>query len=105
MNLKSLKITLICGLILALLPLPYGYFTILRVFGSLVFILQLINIPKAKRRSWNSEFVICIVLIILFQPILRLPLGRLIWNVVDVATAIWLLLNLNRRTRKTKKIA
>ncbi|MDF2517922.1 MAG: hypothetical protein K0R59_3218 [Sphingobacterium sp.] len=105
MNLKSLKIILICGLILALLPLPYGYFTILRVFGCLVFILQLINIPKTKRHSRNSEFVICIVLIILFQPLLRLPLGRLIWNIVDVATAIWLLLNLNRRTRKTKKIA
>ena len=105
MNLKSLKIALICGLILALLPLPYGYFTILRIFGCLVFILQLINIPKTKRHSRNSEFVICIVLIILFQPILRLPLGRLIWNIVDVSTAIWLLLNLNRRTRKTKKIA
>ncbi len=103
MNLKSLKIILICGLILALLPMPYGYYTILRILGSVVFILQLINIPKNKRRSWNKEFILCIVLIILFQPIVRLPLGRPIWNIIDVATAIWLLLNLNKRIPKNKK--
>ncbi|WP_447767521.1 DUF6804 family protein [Sphingobacterium faecium] len=100
MNLKNLKIILICGLILALLPLPYGYFTILRVFSCVVFILLILNIPKSKRNRDNSELIIYLILLILFQPILKLPLGRTIWNIVDVFTAIWLLLNMNSKKKK-----
>lgn len=100
MNLTKLKIILICGLIAALLPLPYGYFTLLRVYGCVVFILVLIDLPKSKRKTANRDFVIYLVLLCLFQPILKLPLGRTIWNIVDVATAIWLVWNLNGKKKK-----
>ena len=35
--------------------------------------------------------VVFIVLAVLFQPFAKIALGRLVWNIVDVAVAIYLL--------------
>ncbi len=97
MNLKTLKIVLIAGLLLALLPMPYGYFSILRLYAVAVFCILLLQIPSKKRNSNNWIFVAYIILIILFQPILKIPLGRVLWNVIDVTVAIWMLFSLNKK--------
>jgi hypothetical protein len=98
MNIKRLKVILIVGLLIALIPgIPYGYFGILRIYAIIVFAILALQIPKTKQNTKNKNFIIYLVLIILFQPILKIPLGRTIWNIIDVAVAIWLLINLNRK--------
>jgi len=42
------------------------------------------NMPKV----W-----IYVALAILFQPLVKISLGRLLWNVVDVVVGVWLILN------------
>ena len=97
MNIKNLKIILIIGLLLALLPMPYGYFSILRIYSIIVFAILLFQIPTKKQNLKNWIFVTYIALILLFQPIIKIPLGRTIWNIIDVAVAIWMLLSLNKK--------
>jgi len=36
---------------------------------------------------------IYVALAILFQPLVKISLGRLLWNVVDVVVGVWLILN------------
>lgn len=97
MNLKSLKTILIIGLLLALLPMPYGYFSILRIYAVVVFVILLFQIPSKQKNSKNWSFIAYIALIVLFQPIIKIPIGRTLWNVIDVAVAIWMLITLNKK--------
>jgi len=98
MYIRKLKVILIVGLLIALLPgIPYGYFSILRIYAIIVFGILALQIPKTKQNTKNKNFLIYLFLIILFQPILKIPLGRTIWNIIDIAVAIWLLITLNRK--------
>lgn len=51
-------------------------------FGYLAFV--------ANNDKKMNEFVIYLALAILFQPFIKIALGRFIWNVVDVIVAIGL---------------
>ncbi|WP_424842140.1 DUF6804 family protein [Sphingobacterium cellulitidis] len=97
MNIKNLKIVLIIGLLIALLPMPYGYFSILRIYAVIVFCILLFHIPPKKQNSKNWVFICYIALIILFQPIIKIPLGRTIWNIIDLGVAIWMIISLKKR--------
>ncbi len=97
MNIRNLKIILIIGLILAVFPMPYGYFSILRIYAVIVFALLLFQIPSKKQNSRNWNFILYIALIILFQPLIKFPIGRTLWNIIDMAVAIWMLITLNKK--------
>jgi hypothetical protein len=43
-----------------------------------------------EKREW--EVIVSIVLALLFQPFLKLSLGREIWNVIDVVVSIYLVI-------------
>lgn len=87
---------LVAALILCLLPMPYGYYTLTRLFVVLYFGYLALTV---RRNTKNSQrFILFYVgIIILFQPFVKLPLGRNLWNVVDVALAIWILFHLGKR--------
>lgn len=84
----SIKIVLAALLLACLLDMPYGYFQLVRVaaiigFGILAF--------DANTKNRNSEMILYIGLIVLFQPIYKIALGRSLWNIVDVIVGIYLL--------------
>ncbi len=97
MNIRNFKIVLTIGLIIAILPMPYGYFSLLRIFAIIVFSMLIFQIPPRKRNLKNSTFIIYILLIILFQPIIKIPFGRTLWNIIDIIVAIWLIASLKKR--------
>lgn len=98
MDIKKLKIILIVGLLIALIPsIPYGYFSLLRIYAVLVFAILALQTPKSRQNTNNLKFVFYIVLIVLFQPLLKIPLGRTLWNIIDIVVAIWLFLDLNKK--------
>lgn len=75
-------------LLLCLFPMPYGYYTLLRFVAMIVFGYSAYRYYKEQK---ESLIVTMIALTILFQPLLPISLGRTIWNVIDVAVAIFLL--------------
>lgn len=44
-------------------------------------------------------YMICLILALLFQPIIKIALGRVIWNIVDVAVALFLVYLVLREKR------
>lgn len=75
-------------LLACLLPMPYGYYTLVRVVAMAAFAIKAIDYYKTGK---TELCVGCAAVVILFQPLVPLSLGRLIWNIVDVAAAVFLI--------------
>ena len=85
---KQLYLFLAAMLLLCLAPMPYGYFMLVRFVmmvacGWLAY--RYFTIHKTIA-AW-----VFITLAVLFQPIYKIVLGRVIWNVVDVVVAVFLI--------------
>lgn len=88
---KIIKIELSILLLLCLIDMPYGYYQFVRFIALISFGILAYNASQNERQT---EAIIYIVLALLFQPFLKIALGRTIWNIVDVIVAIGLILSL-----------
>jgi len=85
---KTIKIILAILLFLCLADMPYGFYQFVRLlalagFAALAFM--------ANKEGWQTEMIVYIVLAILFQPVLKIALGRELWNMLDVIVGVGLL--------------
>lgn len=85
---KTLYIILALLLLLCLAPMPYGYFMIVRLLAMVYFAYFAYRFFTADKESLAIVFV---SLALLFQPFLKIALGRQMWNVVDVVVAAFLI--------------
>lgn len=85
---KHIKIILAAILLLCLLPMPYGYFVLVRFVAMAVFAVMAYRYWEKKLTSLAVVFG---ALALLFQPFVKIALGRTMWNVVDLAVAIFLI--------------
>ena len=75
-------------LLLCLLHMPDSYYQVVRFVGLLGFALLAYKSYKQK----SIEVVIVYIgLAVLFQPFVKIALGRSGWNMVDVAVAVGLI--------------
>ena len=84
---KPAHAILILALLLCLFPMPYGYFILVRCLTMAVFAVMAYHYYKAENHAMIG---LCVVVLLLFQPFFKIPLGREIWNIVDVIVAIGL---------------
>ena len=98
MNNKIIKIVLAALLLLCLLNMPYGYFQFVRFAATVGFAYLAYS---ANEQNNKNEMLIYIALSILFQPFLKIALGRTIWNIVDLIVGIALLISVINQS-KTK---
>ncbi len=84
----SLCVGLAIALALCLFQMPYGYFQLVRFMALVIFAYLAFLEYKAQN---IDRMVLFIALAILFQPFAKIALGRMIWNIVDVAVTIYLL--------------
>jgi len=90
---KIIKITLSILFILCLIKMPYGYYQFARFIGMLGFAL-LAYFDYQKSQTINSGLIIYLALALLFQPFIKVALGRTIWNVVDVIVSLGLIISI-----------
>ena len=77
------------ALMLCLFPMPYGYYTLVRFASMIIFGCMAYGFYKEKKMQ------LCIIagsLALLFQPFIKIVLGRAMWNIVDVIVAIGLVI-------------
>lgn len=96
MNNNLIKIILAVLLILCLFNLPYGYYQFVRFAAMVGFGYLALD---SNNRGNTKEMFVYIVLAILFQPLLKIALGRVVWNIVDVVVAIGLLVSLSSKPK------
>jgi len=85
---KSLKLFFAIALLICLAPMPYGYYMLVRIVAAILFVIFAGKYYAAKKEGLAITFGI---LAFLFQPLVKISLGREVWNIVDVAVVILLL--------------
>lgn len=74
-------------LLLCLLNMPYGFYVLVRFIATAAFCFFAFE----EYQDGNKDrMILFIILAVLFQPFLKIPLGRVIWNIVDVVVAGYL---------------
>ena len=86
-------------LLLCLFDMPYGFYSFVRFTATAAFC-------YLAYMSYNFDnkdrMFLFIILAILFQPFFRIPLGRVIWIIVDVAVAAFLIYLLYKHVKEGK---
>lgn len=91
MMLTSLKILLAALLLACIADMPYGYYQFVRFAGLVGFaLLAYGSFEEGQQRM----VIVYVCLALLFQPFVKVALGRTVWNVVDVGVAILLLVTM-----------
>ena len=75
-------------LLLCLAPMPYGYYQLVRFVAMVVFGVMAFQYYEKKQEALMVVFG---ALALLFQPFVKIALGRTLWIVVDVVVAILLI--------------
>lgn len=82
------KLLLAVLMLLCLAPMPYGYYQLVRVVAMIAFAIM------AYQYYVKEKVPLAIIfggLALLFQPFIKVALGRTLWNVVDVIVAVLLI--------------
>jgi hypothetical protein len=99
-----LKIAISILLLFCLLKLPYGYYQFLRIVALVSFVFFSYQSYKQEDKIFSYIYA---SLAILFQPFIKIALGRKMWNIVDVVVGFGLLITIiweykNTYTQKKK---
>ena len=90
---NGIKLILVILFLLCLFQMPYGYYQAVRFIGMLGFAL-LGYLSYQQNKTGNLEVIIYLALALLFQPFLKVALGKNIWNIVDVVVSVVLFVSL-----------
>lgn len=88
---RIIKILLSVLFFLCLLDMPYGFYQLVRFVALIGF--SILGYQSYVNENKNLT-IIYIGLVILFQPLIKISLGREIWNIVDVIVGISLIVSL-----------
>lgn len=72
-------------LCMALQPLPYGYYVLLKFIVCFTCIKEILVCSKHN----VNTLLIFLALILLYNPIIKMPLGKPIWGFVNILTGIY----------------
>ena len=94
---KVIKILLAILFFLCLIDMPYGYYVLVR-FSAMVGFSILAFQSYQSRNQILTIIYVCLAL--LFQPFVKVALGRGLWNVVDIIVGIFLIFTLIKSVEK-----
>lgn len=99
-SLDKATLVLAVALLLCLCPLPYGFYTIIRLATAIIAGCWAYQFYKSNKTAYA---VIAGAIVILFQPLIKIVLDRTTWNVLDIVLACTILIlvfgkNLRRKT-------
>lgn len=75
-------------LFIAILPLPYGYYTLLRLLATVVFAWAAYT---SYVREKQSQAVILGVLVLLYNPLIVIAFKKALWVVINICAAVYLI--------------
>lgn len=87
---------LACLLLLCLFKMSYGYYQLVRYLTFSVFAYLAYQEYKTTH-EFSKGFWIYFLLAMLFQPFIKIALGRIIWNIVDVMVAVGIIIDASRK--------
>lgn len=77
--------------------MPYGYYQFVRFAAMMSFAYLAYSANEQNRKN---DMFIYITLALLFQPFIKIALGRTIWNIVDLIVSIGLVISVIKDSKK-----
>lgn len=97
---NTVKIVLAILFFLCLAEMSYGFYQLVRLAGLVGFAILAYD---AKQKEKPLEMFVFIGLALLFQPFIKIALGRTMWNIVDVILGIALIVSIFYHQQKISK--
>lgn len=94
---KILLVITAAMLLICLAPMQYGYYQLVRFVSMVAFAYLAYHYYKSNKVGISYLFV---ALALLFQPFMKVALGRTVWNIVDVIVSLLLIVILFNQDRK-----
>ena len=85
-------------LFIALLPLPYGYYILLKLIICFSCIREIV----IGKKDNIDTILLLLAIAVLYNPIVKMPLGKPLWCVVNVLTASYFIYYLFKNRRMLK---
>jgi len=97
---KTIVIKLILSILLVVcvFDMPYGFYQLVRFIALIGFGILAFN---ANQENKKTELIIYVSLALLFQPFMKISLGRDLWNIIDVIIAVALVSSLFVKNKQT----
>ena len=92
---KLLKLGLAALSLLCILDMPYGYYQLYRFLALGVFLY--LAYEEQDKKEW---MIVWLMSALLVQPIFKIALGREIWNMVDIAFALILVISAFKKSKR-----
>lgn len=86
-----IKLVLSILLVVCVFDMPYGFYQLVRFIALIGFGILAFN---ANQENKKTELIIYVSLALLFQPFIKISLGRDLWNIIDVIIAVALISSL-----------
>ena len=74
-------------LLLSLAPMPYGYYTLVRLFTMVIMICYVVKFLEKKN---TASAVAAGTIALLFQPFFKIVLDKMTWHFVDIIVSLLL---------------
>lgn len=78
-------------IILALFPMPYGFYILLKFILCIIFLVNLYQRYEFQIAAFNKWAWGYAVLALLYNPLVPFHLGREIWTLVNIITLVFIL--------------
>jgi hypothetical protein len=95
---KLLKLGLAALSLLCIIDMPYGYYQLYRFLALGVFLY--LAYEEQDKKEW---MIVWLMSALLVQPIFKIALGREIWNLVDIAFALILMVSAFKKEQTVEK--
>ena len=95
---KLLKLGLAALSLLCIIDMPYGYYQLYRFLALGAFIY--LAYEEQDKKEW---MIVWLMSALLVQPIFKIALGREIWNMVDIAFALILMISAFKKEHTIEK--
>jgi hypothetical protein len=93
---RTIKILLAILFFLCLADMPYGFYQFVRFVGLIGFA---ILAYQANEQDRKTEMIIYGGLALLFQPFIKIALGREMWNMIDFIVGVGLIVSIFIRNK------
>tara|TARA_B100000780_G_C20647448_1_gene257914 strand:- start:81 stop:380 length:300 start_codon:yes stop_codon:yes gene_type:complete len=93
-----IKVILSILLVVCVFDMPYGFYQLVRFIALVGFGILAFN---ANQENKKTELIIYVSLALLFQPFMKISLGRDLWNIIDVIIAVALVSSVFVKNKQT----
>ena len=93
-----IKVILSILLVVCVFDMPYGFYQLVRFIALVGFGILALN---ANQENKKTELIIYVSLALLFQPFMKISLGRDLWNIIDVIIAVALVSSVFVKNKQT----